>query len=181
MRPALGAASYGAAHYKSVACNNTRGKNYVAKVKENTMAVLASGLMLAENEQLVMEIEAELWATSSNPIARAYGSIIKVIAMILGFRQKGYLIITDKRVVEVKTQINCWCITTGRQVKYVLPSSVKEIGYDRAATCGCFCPAYHLYYEAFTQRTSVLLKDADEAGALKAANAFYAAIAHATV
>ena len=33
------------------------------------MAYLKSGLNLEEGENLVMEIEAELWATSSNPIA----------------------------------------------------------------------------------------------------------------
>jgi hypothetical protein len=147
--------------------------------KEKKMAALKSGLMLSENEKVVMEIEAELWATSSNPIARLFGAIAKFFAMIFGYRTKGFLIITDKRVVEVSTQIGCYCITIGRQVKYVLPSSVKEIGYDRAATCGCFCPAYHLYYESFTQRMSILLKGADESGALKAADAFYAAIAHA--
>lgn len=143
------------------------------------MATLASGLLLEENEKLVMEIEAELWAISSNPIARAIGGIYRVIAMILGFKLKGFWVITDKRVVEVSTQIACYVITTGRQVKYVLPSSVKEIGYNKTATCGFFCPAYHLYYESFTQRSSVLLKGADEAGAMKAANAFYAAISHA--
>jgi hypothetical protein len=140
------------------------------------MATLASGFTLAENENLVMEIEAELWASSSNPIARFLGELSKTIAMVLGFRKKGYLVITDKRVVEVSTQINCWVIVTGRQVKYVLPSSIKEVGYDKSATCGCFCPAYHLYYESFTQRTVVLLKGADEAGALKTTDAFFAAI-----
>jgi hypothetical protein len=83
--------------------------------------------------------------------------------------------------VEVLVQINCYCITTGRTVKYVLPSSVKEIGYTREATCGCFCPAYNLYYDAFTQRTKVLLKGANEKDSLKAADAFYAAIANANV
>ena len=144
------------------------------------MATLASGIMLAEDEKLVMEIEAELWASSSNPIARMIGEIQKFIAKIFGIRIKGFLVITDKRVVEVSEQIACWCITVGRQVKYVLPSSVKEIGYTRSSTCFCFCPAYFLYYEAFTQRTSVMLKGADESGALKAANAFYSAIAHAS-
>ena len=143
------------------------------------MAALASGVMLGDDEKLVMEIEAELWATSSNPIARFLGEIQKFLALIFGFKRKGFLVLTDKRVVEVRVFIACWCITTGRGVKYVLPSSVKEIGYTRAATCGCFCPAYHLYYESFTERTAVMLKDADESGALKAANAFYAAISHA--
>lgn len=143
------------------------------------MATLASGIALADGEQLVMEIEAELWATSSNPIAQLIGRIREFFARILGIKRKGYLVITDRRVVEVTTFIACWCIVTGKQIKYVLPSSVKEIGYTRQATCGCFCPTFHLYYEAFTQRTSVMLKDADENGALKAANAFYAAITHA--
>jgi len=143
------------------------------------MATLASGITLADNEKLVMEIEAELWAASSNPIAQALGAIQRICALILGFKKKGYLVITDKRVVEVSTQIQCWCVTTGRQVKYVLPNSVKEIGYTRTATCGIFCPAYYLYYEGFTQRTSVLLKGVDESGALKAANAFYSAITNA--
>jgi len=140
------------------------------------MAALKSGITLAENEKLVMEIEAELWASSSNPIAQFLGSLQRIFAAILGFKKKGFLVITDKRVVEISTQVACWCITVGRQIKYVLPSSVKEIGYTRSATCGCFCPAYYLYYESFTQRTPIMLKGADEAGALKAADAFYAAI-----
>jgi hypothetical protein len=143
------------------------------------MAALKSGILLTEGENLVMEIEAELWAMSSNPIARLLGSITRVIAMIFGFKKKGYWVITDKRVVEVSLQIGCYCITTGRQVKYVLPSSVKEIGYTKATTLGCFCPVYYLYYESFTQRSAVQLKGADEAEALKAANAFYSAISYA--
>jgi len=140
------------------------------------MATLKSGIALAENEKLVMEIEAELWATSSNPIAQAIGSVLRVIGMILGFKKKGFMVITDKRVVEIRTNILCWCIPVSRWVKYVLPSSVKEIGYRRIATCGLFCPRYDLYYESFTQMTPIQLKGVDEEGALKAANAFYAAI-----
>jgi len=143
------------------------------------MATVKSGVILKENEKLVLEIEAELWATSSNPIARAFGSVRRIIALIFGIKRKGFLVITDKRVVEVTTQIRCWCITVGRQVKYVLPSSVKEIGYTRTATCGCFCPVYFLYYQSFTQLTDVRLKGVDEEGAAKAADAFYAAISAA--
>lgn len=38
------------------------------------MAELKSGLILTEGETLVMEIEAELWATSSNPLSMCNGS-----------------------------------------------------------------------------------------------------------
>lgn len=144
------------------------------------MADLKSGILLAQDEKLVFELEAELWATSSNPIARAVGEFKKAIAGILGFKRQGYLVITDKRVVEVLQMKACFTFNQGKVVKYILPSSVKEVGYVKEGTCcGCFCQSYKLYYEAFTQVTSVLLPDADEAEAQKVVDAFYKAIAKA--
>jgi hypothetical protein len=57
------------------------------------------------------------------------------------------------------------------------------VGYEKQTLCGIFCPAYHVYYktEGSLFSNSILLKGADEAGALKVANAFYAAIAHTAV
>lgn len=140
------------------------------------MADLKSGLILEEGESLVMEIEAELWATSSNPVAMALGQIKKFFAKIFGHRINGFLVITNKRVVEVTKEITCYCFNNGTTVKYLLPSSVKEIGYVRKATCGCFCPAFYLYYEGLTQRTSVMLSGSDEKTAQKTVDAFYKAI-----
>ncbi|WP_461248040.1 hypothetical protein, partial [Treponema sp. R6D11] len=68
------------------------------------MSTLKSGFTLAENEKLVMEIEAELWAGSSNPIEQLLGSIRRVFAAILGFKRNGFWVITDKRVIEVSVQ-----------------------------------------------------------------------------
>ena len=140
------------------------------------MAELKSGLVLDEGEKLIMEIEAELWASSANPLAKTLGKIKKFIAWILGTRINGYLIITDKRVIEVTNTISWYCFNTGRHVKYLLPSSVKEIGYTKDATCGCFCPAYHLYYESFTQTTAVLLTCDNDDAAQKTVDAFYKAV-----
>ena len=121
------------------------------------MAQLKSGLELKDGETLVMELEAELWATSANPFAQALGS---------------------KRVVEVYNAISCYVFNTGRRVKYLLPTSVKEVGYTKEATCGCFCPSYHLYYESFTQSTSVLLSATSDAEAQKVVDSFYSAISN---
>ncbi len=143
------------------------------------MANMKSGIVLADDESLVMEIEAELWATSSNPFAMAAGRIRKALAKIFGYRRNGYLVITNKRVVEVTKETVCYCFNNGTTVKYLLPDSVKEVGYIRKATCGCFCPAYYLYYESFTQRTQVMLSGVDEFGAQKTVDAFYKAIASA--
>lgn len=144
------------------------------------MANLKSGLILGEDEHLVVELEAELWATSSNPIARLIGAVVKFINLILGNKRQGYVVITDKRVVEIIQYKAFWVLNAGKNVKYVLPSSVKEVGYTKEGTCfGCFCQSYNLYYDAFTQRTSVLLSDVDESGAQKVVDAFYKAISAA--
>lgn len=141
------------------------------------MALLKSGLVLAEGENLVMELEAELWATSSNPIARAFGWLLKLFYFLFGIRMHGYVVITDRRVVEVRDRKACWVFNTSKEVKYVLPSSVKEAGYIKEGTfLGCFCQAYHFYYESWTQKTSIMLKGVDEKGAQSIVDAFYAAI-----
>jgi hypothetical protein len=143
------------------------------------MADLKSGLILDNGETLVMEIEAELWATSSNPIAMFIGKIRKFIAKLFGYKKKGFVVITNKRVVEVSNEISCYCFNVGRHVTYLLPNSVKEVGYAKTTTCGCFCPAYYFYYEAFTQKRMVMLPGADEITAQKTVDAFYKAIAAA--
>jgi len=146
-----------------------------------TMAQLKSGFKLAEDEELVMELEAELWATSTNPIAKMIGEFWRIIAKILGFKMHSFIIVTNKRVVEVSDRVALYVFKTGRHVKYVVPNSVKEIGYVRKSTCWVFCPTYYLYYDAHTQSTLIQMKDADEAAALKASNAFYAVIAKTSV
>lgn len=141
------------------------------------MSKLKSGVILNEDEHLVMELEAELWASSANPLAKLWGSVVKFLNLLLGNKRKGFVVITDKRVVEVIQFKALWVLNTGKNVKYLLPSSVKEVGYTKEGTCfGCFCQSYQLYYDAFTQRTSILLSDVDEAGAQKVVDSFYKAI-----
>lgn len=140
------------------------------------MTKLKSGIVLNEGENLVMELEAELWATSSNPIAKLIGAIKRVFALILGIKKEGFVVITDKRVVEVIRGKYFYVFDSGKVIRYLLPSGIKEIGYTKEPTFFCFCPAYQLFYEAYTQRTSVLLSDVDEAGAQRVVDAFYNAL-----
>ena len=140
------------------------------------MAELKSGLVLNDGEELVAEIEAELWASSANPIAKALGNLQRIVSGILGTKKKGFVVITNKRVVEVSNLIQCWKFEVAHEVKYLLPSSVKEIGFTKEANCGLFCPAYHLYYETFTNTTSVLLKVSSDEEAQKLVDSFYAAL-----
>lgn len=95
--------------------------------------------------------------------------------MIIGYRKKSFLVITDRRVVEISSVYNCWVFNTGKEVKYVLPSSVKELGYIKETTCGVFCPAYYLYYQSTTQSTAIQLS-ADEKECQAIVDAFYNAL-----
>lgn len=140
------------------------------------MTKMKSGIVLQEGENLVMELEAELWATSSNPIAKFLGAIKKIFAMILGCKKEGFVVITDKRVVEVIRGKFFYVFDSGKVIRYLLPSGIKEVGYSKEPTCACFCPAYHLFYESYTQGTSILLSDVDEEGAQRVVDAFYSAL-----
>lgn len=143
------------------------------------MAKLKSGLILNENETLVMELEAELWAKSSNPIDKFLGAIIKLIAMILGFKKEGFVVITDKRVVEITKQKMFYFFDSGKVIRYLMPSSIKEVGYTKEPTLCCFCQAYHLIYESWTQKTAILLSNVNEEGAQRVVDAFYNSITNA--
>ena len=141
---------------------------------------LKSGLILGADEKLIVELEAELWASSQNPLAKLWGQCVKFFNLLLGNKRQGYLIITNKRVVEVIQFKACWVLNLGKNVKYVLPSSVKEVGYSKEGVCfGCFCQAYNLYYDAFTQRTSIVLPVTEEKEAQDIVDAFYKAISAA--
>lgn len=143
------------------------------------MAQMKSKIVLSPDENFVMELEAELWASSSNPIARFIGAIMRVIYLILGIRRHAYIVLTDKRVIEVIQQHICWVFNGGKNVRYILPASVKEVGYTKEATFFCFCQAYNLYYDSFTQRTSVLLQAVSEAETQEIVDKFYATISNA--
>lgn len=142
------------------------------------MSNLKSGIALDADEKVILELEAELWASSSNPIAKLIGSITRFLNLLIGNKRRGFLVITDRRVCEVIETKVCWVFNVGKRVSYVLPSSVKEIGYLKEGTfCGCFCQAYSLYYESFTQTTNVLLSDVtSDAEAHRIADTFYNAI-----
>lgn len=143
------------------------------------MSKLKSGLILNEGETLVMELEAELWAKSSNIFDRLVGAIFKIVFMILGFKKEGYVVITDKRVVEISKQKIFYIFDSGKVIRYLMPSSIKEVAYTKEPTCCCFCQAYHLVYESWTQKTAILLSNVNEAGAQRIVDAFYNSITNA--
>lgn len=143
------------------------------------MTELKSGILLTEGENLVVELEAEMWVTGLNAIDKMFGYIYKFFAMLLGVRKEGYIVITNKRVVEVRKDKIFFVMDNGKTITYLMPNSIKEIGYTKEPTFFCFCPVYHLFYDALTQHTSIRLKDMDEAEVQNVVHSFYSALHNA--
>ena len=137
------------------------------------MANIHSQIKFMDDERIIAEVEAQLWATNSNPIIRFIGRVIRFIAMLLGMRNRFHLIITNKRIIEIGETIECYCFTTKRTIRYVTPSSVKQVGYSKAATCGICCSAYYLFYCAQTQYTCILVDTSNESAVREVVEAFY--------
>ena len=140
------------------------------------MTELKSGMLLNEGEDLVIELEAEMWITGSNPIQRLMAYIYKYMAMLFGVKKEGYVVITNKRVVEVVRSKIFFIMDNGKIIRYLMPNSIKEVGYTKEPTFFCFCPVYQLFYDAITQRTSIRLKGMDEAEVQRIVHSFYTAL-----
>ena len=108
------------------------------------MTELKSGILLTEGENLVVELEAEMWVTGLNAIDKMFGYIYKFFAMLLGVRKEGYIVITNKRVVEVRKDKIFFVMDNGKTITYLMPNSIKEIGYTKEPTFFCFCPVYSM-------------------------------------
>jgi hypothetical protein len=142
------------------------------------MTALQSGVTLLENETLVLEMNAELYVTSSWAILRFIHGIIRFFAQILGFRKQGFLVVTNKRFVEVYNQIIFWIINIRKYVKSIPLERIEgEVDYVKKGTFAFLFRACQLYYnKRENRRVYAILRGLDEQDAHGAANAVYGAL-----
>ncbi len=131
---------------------------------------LKSGVILNEGEELVMEIEAEMWADDSNKIV---GKINKFISALLGTHIKGFVVITNQRIIEVEDQISWYVFHTARRIRYVIPSSIMSVTYSKEPTLCCFCSKYELSYRGLTSGKTIRLQSYSDEDAQKIVDVFY--------
>ena len=74
-------------------------------MESNELILKKSGFVLDDGETLLFGVEAELWAGSSNPIMRMIGKIERILNLLVGVKKRGYLLITNKRVIELTQHI----------------------------------------------------------------------------
>jgi hypothetical protein len=135
------------------------------------MAVLESGIVLAEGEELISEIVAEMFPRGNGLLGKLISGCQKLIAKLTGTKLKGYMVVTNKRVIVITDSIVCWCVNVSHSVDYIFAHHVRSLGYQRAPTCGLFCPEYSIYLTTFTSGWEFVVKGADEASISKAVGA----------
>lgn len=79
---------------------------------------------------------------------------------LLGKKRQGFLVVTNNRIAEVYNEYTCHCCLASRDVKYVIPRSIMEVGYERVGIC---CKHIEIYYEALTQKTSFVVESEETA------------------
>lgn len=101
-----------------------------------------SELMLMEGEQIVVALQTEMYAQSTNLIANFIAKIIAFLAKIFGCKVWGQLTITDRRIVMETHKKIFWCFDQGATFSTMMPGSVTSVDYAFAAQFLCFCRKY---------------------------------------
>ena len=142
------------------------------------MSSLKSGFPLLENERLILEVESGLYVTSSCWFFRLLWGTIRPFLRILGFSRKGFLVVTDKRFIELYTQTIFWFIKLRRNAEIFPLKKIKDsVKYVKMGRFLFFGRSYHVSYDrSCLTRVYWVLKGMEEAEASKLANYLYQTI-----
>jgi len=144
------------------------------------MATLNSSFPLLEDEKLVVEAGSKLYMTSSCFLLRMIWGILRPILQILGFGRKGYLIVTDKRLVVLYTQTIFWFIKFRRCAESTPLNKIeKTINYVKKGRFLFFFRAYQLYFDRCKRRVYFILKGMEENEVQKLSNRLFQQVASA--
>jgi len=145
------------------------------------MASLNSGFPLLDDEQLVVEIESKLYMTSPWLLFRFIWGIVRPFLQILGFFRKGYLIATNKRIVEYYTQTIFWFIKIRKFAECVSLKKIKgNIHWTKKGSFLFFCRTYQICYnKSWLYRVYFNLKGKSEEEATKIVNLLNRAVMNA--
>ncbi len=105
---------------------------------------LSKYMNLTEGEESVQEVEGDAYNSDSNPIARMIGTIIRIISIILGFRKKTHIIVTNKRVIRIDFEKILWVINKGVSAISMTPRSINNVGYSNIRTFLIFKTRYFM-------------------------------------
>lgn len=136
---------------------------------------MAKNLFLLPGEEVAFQLEGDVYGGGANPVSQAIARFIGFFQRLLGTKLKATLVVTNKRVIQYRERITCWCIPTATDFKVILPQSIQEVGYRQVTTCGCF-PYFTLYYKSIVEAINFPIKGGSQETLADYVAKFYSAI-----
>lgn len=102
----------------------------------------SSDIALMDGEKVVVALQTEMYAQSTNIIENIIAKIFGIISMFLGIKRTGQLTITDKRIVLEQHQRIFWCFDTAAIYSTLMPNSIANVDYAFKGQILCFCRKY---------------------------------------
>ncbi len=101
-----------------------------------------ANIMLMEDEKVVVALQTEMYAQSTNIIENIVAKVFGGIAKILGFKRIGQLTITNRRIGLEQHQKLFWCFDTKAVFSTIMPNSIASVDYAFTGQVLCLCRKY---------------------------------------
>jgi hypothetical protein len=102
----------------------------------------SSDIILMDNEKVVVALETEMYAQSTNIIENIIAKVFGFLAKIFGVKRMGQLTITDRRIILEQHQKFFWCFDTKAVFSTIMPNSIASVDYAFVGQVLCFCRKY---------------------------------------
>jgi hypothetical protein len=109
------------------------------------------------HENVLTYIEGNAWNDNPNPFARIATFFIKLISILFGIKKRSYLVVTDKRVVQIDKNKVFWFITVSVGVFSHNKSTIQTVGWEMASAY-LFFKKYYLIIVNHNQRLKITYK-----------------------
>jgi hypothetical protein len=87
-----------------------------------------------EGENVLTLIEGNAWNDNPNPFVQIIMFLVKIVSFILGIRSRAYIIVTDRRIVQVDKNRVLWLIPVAVSVLTLNKSSIQSFGWEMASS-----------------------------------------------
>lgn len=102
----------------------------------------SSDVILIDGEQVVVALQTEMYAQSTNIIENILAKVFGIVAKILGVKRTGQLTITDRRIILEQHQRIFWCFDTKAVFSTMMPNAIASVDYAFVGQVLCFCRKY---------------------------------------
>ncbi|MDC1378524.1 hypothetical protein N8267_01480 [Pelagibacteraceae bacterium] len=114
---------------------------------------------LKTNEKVVAVLTGNSYTSSPNPIVRLYGSIMRIISVILGSPSKKTIVCTNTRIIIENNQKILYIFDYSSEITAVAPRGIMQVGYKFQRSWIFFKNHYLTLILSGTPRDLILSRD----------------------